>query len=71
MEENICTIPIYKPGFLTNTKPKFSPRKLVRLHRDLKAHECVDSNGGEIKGGGYIRTCKCVESGGREIDKVT
>ncbi len=50
VEENICTTHIYKLRFLTNTKPKFNPRKLLRLHRDLRAYNCVDFNGGEIGG---------------------
>jgi hypothetical protein len=57
VKENICTTPICKLGSLTNTKPRPSPGKLTRLHRNLKARECVDSSGGEIRGKGYIRTC--------------
>jgi len=50
VEENICTTPIYKHKSLTNTKLGFSPWKLTRLHKDLWAYECVDSNGREIMG---------------------
>jgi hypothetical protein len=50
VEENICTTPIYKCKFLTSIKPKFNPRKLARLHRDLRAYDCVDFNGGKIWG---------------------
>jgi len=71
VEENICTTPIYKLGSLTNTKLQSSPGKLARLHRDLRAHECVDSNGGEIKGGGYIRTCGLVNALNPVVGKST
>ncbi len=50
MESTSSTTPIYKPKSLTNTKPKSCPRKFVKLHKDLWACECVDSNGREIKG---------------------
>jgi len=50
VEKNICTTPIYKRRFLTNTKLKFNPRKLAKFHRDLRAYDCVDFSGGEIGG---------------------
>jgi hypothetical protein len=57
VEENICTTSIYKPGSLTNTKPRSNLGKSARLHKELRAHESIDFSGGEIKGGGYIWAC--------------
>jgi hypothetical protein len=74
VEENICRTPIYKPRSLTNTKPESSPKKLVKLHRDLRAHVCIDSSGGKAKGGCYVRTCELVSALNPvvgKIDKVT
>jgi hypothetical protein len=54
VEENICTTSIYKLESLTNIKLRSSPRKLARLHKELRACESIDYSGGEIRGGGFI-----------------
>ncbi len=50
VENNICTTPIYKLGSLTYIKPRSSPWKLAKLHRDLWVHKCIDCSDKEIEG---------------------
>lgn len=54
------------------TKLGFRPKKLVKLHKDLWAYECVDSMARRSLGlYKDLRARKCVKSGGGEINKVT